>query len=88
MNRPSSCTIWPTTSGKSWSGPNVRGARHHARGPQNLDELSQSAIQHALQSCRGNVSHAARVLGISRQTLYRKLALRKERHGQASGIPE
>jgi transcriptional regulator of acetoin/glycerol metabolism len=60
----------------------------HARGPQNLDELSQSAIQHALQSCRGNVSHAARVLGISRQTLYRKLALRKERHGQASGIPE
>lgn len=52
------------------------------RVPQNLDELSQSAIQHALESCRGNVSHAARLLGISRQTLYRKLALRKERQGQ------
>lgn len=51
----------------------------HARAPQNLDELSQSAIQHALENCRGNVSHAARLLGISRQTLYRKLALRKER---------
>ncbi len=49
------------------------------RPPQNLDELSQSAIQQALESCRGNMSHAARTLGISRQTLYRKLALRKER---------
>lgn len=50
-----------------------------ARPPQNLDELSQSAIQQALESCRGNLSLAARTLGISRQTLYRKLALRKER---------
>lgn len=47
------------------------------RAPQNLDELSRAAIQQALQSCRGNVSHAARTLGISRQTLYRKLAARK-----------
>lgn len=52
-----------------------------ARAPQNLSELSHSAIQHALESCRGNVSHAARLLGISRQTLYRKLAQRKERLG-------
>lgn len=50
-----------------------------ARAPQNLDELSQSAIQQALESCRGNMSHAARTLGISRQTLYRKLAQRKQR---------
>ena len=56
-----------------------------ARAPQNLDELSQSAIQHALENCRGNVSHAARLLGISRQTLYRKLALRKERLARAAG---
>lgn len=55
-----------------------------AHAPQNLDELSQSAIQRALENCRGNVSHAARLLGISRQTLYRKLALRKERQGQAN----
>ena len=41
--------------------------------PQNLDELSRAAVQQALESARGNVSQAARVLGISRQTLYRKL---------------
>jgi len=40
---------------------------------QNLKELSRTAIDHALQSSRGNISMAARMLGISRQTLYRKL---------------
>ena len=42
----------------------------------NLQELSSAAIDQALQSARGNVSQAARQLGISRQTLYRKLAAR------------
>jgi transcriptional regulator of acetoin/glycerol metabolism len=41
--------------------------------PQNLSELSRTAVQQALESCRGNVSQAARLLGISRQTLYRKI---------------
>ena len=41
--------------------------------PQNLKELSRSAIQQALESSHGNISAAARRLGISRQTLYRKL---------------
>ena len=41
--------------------------------PQKLEELSRSAIKHALESCHGNISEAARRLGISRQTLYRKL---------------
>jgi sigma-54 dependent transcriptional regulator, acetoin dehydrogenase operon transcriptional activator AcoR len=41
--------------------------------PQNLQELSVVAIQKALENARGNVSAAARQLGISRQTLYRKL---------------
>ncbi len=40
---------------------------------QNLHELSLKAIQLALENTRGNVSAAARQLGISRQTLYRKL---------------
>ena len=35
--------------------------------------LSQQAIDQALQAHRGNVSAAARQLGISRQTLYRRL---------------
>ena len=41
--------------------------------PQSLRALSQAAIQQALQSANGNVSQAARQLGISRQTLYRRL---------------
>jgi transcriptional regulator of acetoin/glycerol metabolism len=41
--------------------------------PQNLDELSRSAVRQALESSRGNISEAARSLGISRQTLYRKM---------------
>lgn len=40
---------------------------------QNLHDLSMKAIQMALENARGNVSAAARQLGISRQTLYRKL---------------
>lgn len=40
---------------------------------QNLGELSRSAIRQALESSHGNVSEAARRLGISRQTLYRKM---------------
>jgi transcriptional regulator with PAS, ATPase and Fis domain len=40
---------------------------------QNLGELSRSAIKQALESSHGNVSEAARRLGISRQTLYRKM---------------
>ncbi|MBK9018525.1 MAG: sigma-54-dependent Fis family transcriptional regulator [Sulfuritalea sp.] len=43
------------------------------RMPENLRELSRSAVRQALEGSRGNVSEAARRLGISRQTLYRKL---------------
>lgn len=39
----------------------------------NLEELSRVAIRQALESSCGNISQAARRLGISRQTLYRKL---------------
>ena len=40
---------------------------------QNLDALSRQAIKQALHDSTGNISQAARSLGISRQTLYRKL---------------
>ena len=45
-----------------------------AQAPQSLQALGHAAIQQALEAARGNVSLAARQLGISRQTLYRKLA--------------
>jgi sigma-54 dependent transcriptional regulator, acetoin dehydrogenase operon transcriptional activator AcoR len=38
-----------------------------------LEELGRRAAQHALDAAAGNVSQAARQLGISRNTLYRKL---------------
>jgi len=54
------------------------GARPAAQpGPEriagNLRELSRAAVRHALEESCGNISEAARRLGISRQTLYRKL---------------
>ena len=39
-----------------------------------LEALSRRAIDQALRDCHGNVSEAARRLGISRQTLYRRIA--------------
>ncbi|MFH2135372.1 MAG: sigma-54-dependent Fis family transcriptional regulator [Pseudomonadota bacterium] len=42
--------------------------------PQKLKDLSQAAIRQAMEDNHGNVSAAARQLGISRQTLYRKLS--------------
>jgi transcriptional regulator of acetoin/glycerol metabolism len=56
------------------------------RPAQNLDELSRAAMRQALENCRGNVSQAARMLGISRQTLYRKLA--RDGAAQAGSPPQ
>jgi len=51
-----------------------RPAQHPSSEPvQNLKELSRTAIEQALERSRGNISLAARTLGISRQTLYRKM---------------
>ncbi len=41
--------------------------------PDRLQEVSRLAIQRAVAAARGNLSEAARRLGISRNTLYRKL---------------
>jgi DNA-binding NtrC family response regulator len=38
-----------------------------------MDRLEHVAIQQALRLCQGNRTKAASMLGISRDTLYRKL---------------
>ena len=55
--------------------PAQQASSRTVREPQNLEELSRYAVRQALEACRGNVSLAARTLGISRQTLYRKISM-------------
>jgi transcriptional regulator of acetoin/glycerol metabolism len=39
-----------------------------------LSQLEQDAIERALAVCKGNVGRAAKLLGMGRTTLYRRLA--------------
>ena len=45
--------------------------------PYNLDEMEKKALLDAMEKSNGNYTQAARILGLTRQTLYRKL----EKHG-------
>jgi transcriptional regulator of acetoin/glycerol metabolism len=38
-----------------------------------MEEIGRHAAQNALETAGGNISAAARLLGVSRNTLYRKL---------------
>ena len=58
----------------------VAGAPSDAGGPRSLDELERDAIRDALARFDGNVSLAAKALGVSRSALYRRL----QRYGLAS----
>jgi transcriptional regulator of acetoin/glycerol metabolism len=49
------------------------GANVRSRPDTGLRALERQAIEQALQACQGNISRAARRLGIHRSTLYRKL---------------
>lgn len=57
---------------------NPRPATDYFGGPRNaqpsLEDAERSALQRALAASRGNISSAARALGISRATLHRKVA--------------
>lgn len=45
-----------------------------------LRESDLALIQRTLQACRGNVSDAARLLGVSRGLIYRRLRATGRRH--------
>jgi transcriptional regulator with PAS, ATPase and Fis domain len=47
-----------------------------------LDRLEEIAIQQAVRVCQGNRTRAAALLGISRDTLYRKLRQMRERENR------
>ena len=68
--------LFENASVAAWTPPG-----QHRHGPaaapaasgSSLEEMSRNAAQQALENAGGNVSAAARQLGISRNTLYRKL---------------
>ncbi len=45
----------------------------HTSAELNLDKLEQSAVENALRKHGGNISHAARELGLTRTSLYRRM---------------
>jgi DNA-binding NtrC family response regulator len=49
--------------------------------PYNLEETEQRLIERAMAETGGNVTEAARKLGISRRTLHRKLKAAREEGG-------
>lgn len=65
----------------SWTTPQAASA---AAPPLPLKDMETALIQKAVEEARGNVAEAARVLGISRATVYRKLP-RPQRGKPAQG---
>jgi transcriptional regulator of acetoin/glycerol metabolism len=55
------------------SAATVRPVAADGHAPQSLDELTIDAITQAVDAAHGNISQASRQLGISRNTIYRKL---------------
>ncbi|WP_430389729.1 sigma-54-dependent Fis family transcriptional regulator [Dyella sp. 20L07] len=64
----------------------VAGSRPAAfrSGAEDLHAITDNVMREALQACAGNVSRAARQLGISRSTLYRRLPLQGGERNQDS----
>ena len=77
LNADEACIDWPhlpdDLTEDLLAAPRTPALDARVQEPQNLQEMSQAAIRQALESSRGNISLAARTLGISRQTLYRKM---------------
>ncbi|WP_038205620.1 helix-turn-helix domain-containing protein [Xenophilus azovorans] len=64
-----------------WSGLrlHVRAQRRDVQAAPRLRDVQASLIRQAVQDARGNVAEAARALGVSRATIYRRLAAGQHR---------
>jgi len=62
------------TGGKSRAAASGAAADHFLPEGMSLDEYEQSLIREALKRANGNKSHAARLLGLSRNALRYRLA--------------
>ncbi len=58
------------------AGQETRGPLASARSRMSLHQLEDALVRQAVASARGNVAEAARALGVSRATVYRKLGAR------------
>lgn len=64
---------------KPWSNADVMAKinrileRRKKKSSPTLDDLEREAVREALRKCHGNMSKAAKALGITRQALYRRL---------------
>ncbi len=58
-----------------------------ARSRMSLQQLQDALVRQAVEAARGNVAEAARALGISRATVYRKLGTRRARAPASVPVP-
>ena len=86
--RRSRCAICPANVRQA-AGTGAKGAYLPSSAqPYNLEETEQRLIDRALSESKGNITEAAKKLGISRRTLHRKLKTVREKEGlSATGEP-
>ncbi|MDX2127898.1 MAG: sigma-54 dependent transcriptional regulator [Chloroherpetonaceae bacterium] len=51
----------------------ITGSIHQEKHTVNLESVEKEAIQKALEQCNGNITEAAKILGLTRGSLYRRL---------------
>jgi sigma-54 dependent transcriptional regulator, acetoin dehydrogenase operon transcriptional activator AcoR len=81
---------WPVAAAAPSSTPSSTPSAATAAqaGHRTLDDVERETIQRTLDELKGNISEASKRLGISRNTIYRKLRWRTSERGESSsGAP-